>query len=192
MGSLTLTPTISAAAVNLTTVGTIDWAMWGASGSVTPSNTKLGGGGLITLTNPDTVGSYGNDNRTISWSDGTPNGTGTLTAGIFDNTGVNPFTITFPADPTSRRAFVYLAYFQVTASLLSASLSDSSASPQSTTIFTNAALGDGVAQIDYAANSPGQSLICTWIASAGNTYNLQAAALQLGTVNTAAIAWITG
>lgn len=192
MGILILTPTISTAAVNLTTTGTTDWSEWAVSGTVAPTNTKLGAGGTITLTNADTIGSYSNDNRTISWTDGTPNISGSGTVGIFDNTGANPFIITFPASATPQRAFVYLAFFQLTASTFSCSLSDSSASPQSSTIFTNAGgLGDGVAQIDFAANSSGQSLICTWIGTAGNSYNIQAAALQPGSVNSAVIAWVT-
>lgn len=179
-GTLVLTPSISTTAVNLTTVGTTDWAEWAVSGTVAPTNTKSGGGAVIGLTNPDTIGSYSNDNRTISWTDGTPNASGSGTLGIFDNSGTSPFTITFPASTTPQRAFVYLAYFQVTASTFSCSLSDSSASPQSTAIFTNgAALGDGVAQIDYTANSSAQTLTCTWIATAGNSYNLQAAALTI-------------
>jgi hypothetical protein len=181
-GTLVLTPTITTAAVNLTTVGTTDWAKYNVTQggpTIVPSNIKLTGGGLITMTNPDGVGEYSNDNRTISWTDGNNNTTGSETTGVFDNTGANPFTITVPASTTPQTLFVYLAYFDMQASTFSCSLSDSSASPQSTSIFiVNSVLGDGVARIDYAANSSGQTLTCTWIGTSGNSYNIQAIALQ--------------
>ena len=85
-GTLTLTPSVSAATVNLTTVGTVDWASWNATNSLTPTNRKSGGGSTISVTDVNTQGSYSNDLRTITWSDGTPNGTGSETAGIYDST----------------------------------------------------------------------------------------------------------
>jgi hypothetical protein len=169
-GTLTLTPSTGATSVNITSVGTANWAVWGAAASVTPSDTMSGGSGTITLANPDTINSYGSSPRTISWTNGTPTGSGSLTAGVYDGTvGGTNWTITMPADTTLRTAYVYVEMFNATTTAFACSLSDASASPQSYTGFTaGASTVDGTVQISYKAASSAQTLTCTWKFSVGS------------------------
>jgi hypothetical protein len=182
-GTLTLTPSVSSATVNLTSVGAVDWASWNATTSLTPTNRKSGGGSTISVTDANAQGSYSNDARTITWSDGTPNGSGSETAGIYDSTttgGGYAFVVT--ADTTARIAYFYLALFNATTTSFACSLSDSSASPQSYTGFTTGAvIEDGIVQVNYSANSTAQTLNCLWSFSVGSgSVNIQAVATALG------------
>jgi hypothetical protein len=190
MGTLILTPTVSAATVPLTTQGTVDWASWNATNSLTPTNSKSGGGATISVTDVNAQGSYSNDPRTITWSDGTPNGTGSETAGIYDSTaGSGGYIFTLPASTTPMIAYLYLAMFNASSTTLIASLSDSSASTQTYNGFTaGASVVDVVMQINYSANSGSQTLSVTWeMVTGSGSVNVQAVATALGSAGGGAI-----
>lgn len=58
--------------INLTTQGPTDWAHWGdSSASLTPTNTKSGGGSQISAAG-SIVTWQASDDRLVSWTDGTP------------------------------------------------------------------------------------------------------------------------
>ena len=114
----------SFATVDLTASGTGDWAKWPnyihkASGGTQIANfTKIGTG---------TVNTYNNDQRPISWSDGTP--TAAATADVSGNyvAGIgNGFQISAPADTATRTLYVYVGGWKSGGTLV-AHLSDNSA-----------------------------------------------------------------
>lgn len=181
MGLLILSPSVSGATVNLTAVGSTDWAVWNANGVVSPSSTKSGGGSTISLSTADTIGSYTNDPRTITWSDGTPTGSGSETGGNFDS-ATGGLTFSLPASTVVQRAYLYLGGFNATTTSLVASLSDGSAATQTYLGFTAGATSqDYVVAIDYQANSSGQTLSVVWkfLTGSGNV-TFQAVAIQPG------------
>lgn len=181
MGLLILSPSVSGATVNLTAVGSTDWAVWNANGVVSPSSTKSGGGSTISLSTADTLGSYTNDPRTITWSNGTPTGSGSETGGNFDS-ATGGLTFSLPASTVVQRAYLYLGGFNATTTSLVASLSDGSAATQTYLGFTAGATSqDYVVAIDYQANSSGQTLSVVWkfLTGSGNV-TFQAVAIQPG------------
>jgi hypothetical protein len=176
---------------NLTTVGTDDWAVWGGAsneteGSTTPYDEKMvtshdiQGMTLIGLTDS------GLTNRTnqpgdYTWSDGTNTPdqisalpmfmqaypvNGSPTDGPPTQTG---FQLTFAASNTESRTLILtLGYVNVTTSL-TASLSDSSASPYTDVESTsNNGANFAIYTITYVANSPGQTLTVDYTTTADN------------------------
>jgi hypothetical protein len=188
--SLTLSVTKVSTTADLTAIGTLDWAEWGYAGatSTTPSNTKSGGGSLISLAiyGGGSISNFTDSIRLVGWSDGTPTASEAGTAsGLFNGTGGDGqgWQVTFPADTTLREAYVYLGTFDAGATI-EAVLSDSSAGPgsDSTTLAIDA--GNpiaGFAKITYAAATAGQSLFLrqSRIAGGGGNMTIQAAALKL-------------
>jgi hypothetical protein len=189
-GSVTLTT--DPGTTNLTTVGTDDWAVWGGTsnetqGSTTPYDEKnvathdiqgmtlLGGLTVSGLTNrTNQPGDY-------TWSDGT-NMTdqssalplfmqaypvnGSPTDGPAIGTG---FQLTFAAsNALSRTLTLTLGYVNVATSL-TASLSDSSASPYTDAETTsNNGANFLIYTITYVANSPDQTLTVDYTTTADN------------------------
>lgn len=199
MASLTMNVSLSSSAVNLTTVGLVDWVDW--NNSSTATDWKSGGGHTIpdpTLYVGGGFGTYTNDARTISWTDGTNTGTSSNTAGCYNNGVVGTgLQLVFTADTTVRTVYIYPAVYNMTsAAHVTATLSDASAGPASdTTTLVSAAstLADGVIQLIYSAASGGQTLTVVWTSqTSGGTTNLQAAAIASagGAGNSASIAWV--
>jgi len=186
-GQLTQTVTISGAAVNLTTIGLVDWSDWNGTSAFAPANDFKSGAG--TLPNPSLIGGtfqvYTNDARTINWTNGTNTGTSSNTAGIFNNGGTtgNGLQLILPADTNIRTVKIYISAFSVaTAATISATLSDGSASPQTDNTTLTGAVAtavDGVITLVYQANSAAQTLTLQWFinANVGNV-GLQAVALN--------------
>jgi hypothetical protein len=206
--TLTIEPTYPGS-INLTTVGTDDWAVWGGGtnetqGSTTPYDEKnvtthdiqgmtlLGGltdAGLTDRT--DQPGAY-------TWSDGTntPNQSSAIPMymqnyppgggpGSGPATGTG-FQLTFTASNTlSRTLTLVLGYVDVNATL-TASLSDDSATPYTNNVSSTS---DSVASfviytITYQANSPGQTLTVdyTTTQSNGNYDNIAVESAYLSAV----------
>ena len=201
MASLTMAVSLSATAVNLTTIGLVDWADWDASSTAT--DWKSGGGHTIpdpTLYVGGAFNTYTNDNRTINWTNGTNTGTSSNTAGCY-NSGVvgTGLELVLPADTNTRVVYIYVAvYNMTTAAIVTATLSDASAGPATDTttlVSGGGSLADGIIQLTYAAASAAQTLTVTWAnGTAGGTPNLQAAAIYSvsgGGGNSASIAWVT-
>ena len=161
--------------VNLTTVGTSDWAHWAgydhkATGGSQISNFTMVGGQPASL--------YGNDPRTLTWTDGTPTASGSNAQGVFVVGTGNGFQITAPADLTSRTLLVYVGGWNSTGQL-TATLSDGSALTYVSPALTASGQYDGAYQLTYSAASAGRTLTIEWkqIAGTGNV-TLQGAALK--------------
>jgi len=180
-GSLSGSSTTSTTAVNLTTEGTTDWIHFG-NGAVPGIDRMSSGGSLIsayTVVGTGGANSYGNDPRPVSWTNGTPNTSGTNNLGGVYIAGVNNgFSITAPADTTQRTLVVHVGGWSSTGTV-TAHLSDGSAAD-----FNNTAAGNLSAQYDvnytliYKAGSAGKTLTVTWkMASGTGNVTINAAAL---------------
>lgn len=173
------TITTSSAAVDLTSIGTADWAHWPgydrkASGGSKISNFAVVGAG--------TVGTYGGDARAMNWSDGVPTASSSgNTSGNFVNGVGNGFTLTVPAGPTSQTLVLYCGVF-AGQSRLTARLSDGSYPDY----VDESVSGQGISvnanyTIVFKANSPNQTLTLTWIlTNGGGNVTLHGAALMSG------------
>jgi hypothetical protein len=159
-GSLSGSVANAAGSYNLTTLGTSDWAHWNgtfihkASGGTQISNvTQIGGG---------TYGTWTEAARNITWTDGTPTGSGTNDhAYIWCNGTANSgWTFTVPADTSSKTLHV-IAGGPANASVkIAAHLSDGSAADYTDT-QTSANLFTKEYTITYHAASASQTLTVT-------------------------------
>ncbi len=179
VGSLTGSVTTSSAAVNLTTEGTTDWIHWGD----TAVNRKSG----VTpqLSNYTVVGAspviHSNDPRPESWTDGTPTASATNDFNeVFTYTVGNGFSVTAPADTTSRKLILHVGGWN-SAGKLTAHLSDGSAVDYTNTATGSAGQYDGNYTLIYNAASAGQTLTVTWIIASGTTGHLSLDAAALTT-----------
>jgi uncharacterized protein YndB with AHSA1/START domain len=175
-GSLTGSGVLNAAAVNLTTTGTRDWAKWpnyihkASGGSKIANFTKIG---------KHAVQTYNNDPRPISWTDGTPTAIGTNDTNGNYIAGVGKGQITAPADTTTRTLIVYVGG-STSGGRLVAHLSDGSAADFVHSAFSSTAgTYKPVYTLTYRAASAGQQLVVQWTQASGTgNVSVQAAALQ--------------
>jgi lysophospholipase L1-like esterase len=165
---------------NLTTLGTRDWAHWNGT-----YIHKASGGGQISDVHPIGGGTYGTFSeaaRNITWTDGTPVGSGTNDQGYIwcNDTQDAGWTFTVPADTTSRTLNVLFGGATGASVTISAHLSDRSAPDvQSTQTITGGTLSLGT--FSYHAATTGASLTITLIKvadNAGPSVDLDAAWLQ--------------
>jgi len=188
-GTLTVTAVQPPSTVNLTVEGASDWQHWGLASS-NLVNRKAGVPPSIDM---ETIGTttlhvYSDNYTAFGWSDGTPTlATTPVPHGVFVYGRTNGFEIILSASATRRQARVYAGvyggqgHFQAWLSDFStAAYHDHSLSnffDSSYRLFT----------LDYAAASPGQSLIIRYVAEKlfdgdfGNV-TLQAVTLQGGEV----------
>jgi hypothetical protein len=179
VGSLTGSVTTSSAAVNLTTEGTTDWIHWGD----TAVNRKSGV--TAQLSSYTVVGTvpllkYSGDPRPVSWTDGTSTASSTNnTAGVYVYIVCNGFSVTAPADTTTRKLILHLGGWNSGAKL-TAHLSDGSAVDYTNTAAGSTGQYDNNYTLIYNAASSGQTLKVTWTMASGTNGNvtLNAAALQ--------------
>ena len=145
---------------NLTSLGTSDWAHWNgtyihkSSGGGQISNvTQIGGGNY---------GTFNDNNRNISWSDGTPTGSGTndhnyIWCNNVQNAG---WSFTVPADTTVRTLNVLYGGATGAVVKITGHLSDNSAADfTNTETIANSTLTVGT--FTYHAASAGQTLTIT-------------------------------
>jgi hypothetical protein len=178
-GSLTGSATTSSAAVNLTTEGTTDWIHWGDTAvnrksGVTPQLSNY------TVVGASPVIQYSNDPRPESWTDGTPTVSATNDFnGAFTYTVGRGFSLTAPADTTSRKLILHVGGWN-SAGKLTAHLSDGSAVDYTNTTTGSTGQYDGNYTLIYNAANSGQTLTVTWTIASGTTghVSLDAAALQ--------------
>jgi hypothetical protein len=178
--SLSIAGAIDGTTVNITSVGSVDWAAWGtATTGASPGDHKTGGGN-ITGAFTGNLGNYTNDSRTITWSDGTPTASASNQNGIYQSNASGTFTITAPAGTTTRTLKLYLGVFNCSATNVHASLSDGSATAVDYNGLVNGSgFSDGVVTITYAAGSASQTLTVVFTLTTGTgNISLQAAALQ--------------
>jgi len=204
MGQLTVTVTNSATAVNLTSVGLVDWSDWATGAGVSPAATdyKSGGGNTVPTPTCNGANTYTNDARTISWTNGTNTGSSSNTAGFYvggSATG-DGFTFPFVADTNVRTVYVYTGgYNLTTAATVTATMSDGSATTYTNnTTMTGAASTaiDTVIELVFQANSAAQTCTLNVALSAtvsGSNVSLQAVAFASVTSggSTATTAWLT-
>jgi fibronectin type 3 domain-containing protein len=173
-GALSGASVASTAAVNLTSVGTADWAHWpyyahkAAGGAQISNFTAIGG----------TAATYQNDLRTLSWSDGAPIAAGTNPWGNYIAGLGNGFRITVPAGVGPRKLKLYVGGWNSSGRLV-AKLSDGSAPDFVDASHSGGGQYDVVYTLVFSAGSAGQSLDVQWLQN-GSTGNvtLQGAALQ--------------
>ncbi len=177
-GSLSGSGTSSAALVNLTSEGTLDWEHWG-DGSL---NRKVGVTaqlGAYTVMGSGNVLPYGNDPRPLSWTDGAPTaGSSSNTNGVFISGVGQGFSFTAPADTTKRTLLVHGGGWD-SGGTLTAHLSDGSAVNYVDVTANVSGQYDRNYTLTYAAASAGQTLTVSWVMNSGDgnvTFN--AAALQ--------------
>ena len=171
--------------VDLTAVGTLDWAAWGLNVE-TDFDQKAGGAnqiGNFTLIGPAPNGPFRYNNALVaySWSDGSPDPTAAATTtGVYFNGINNGYQITVPADQTRRILTVYAGGWNTTVHF-EAALSDSSAPiyvDQSLVTPANSSL-IAAYTVEYVAGSPGQTLtINAYCATDGGNVTLMAATLN--------------
>jgi len=155
---------------NLTLEGTLDWIHWGLN-QASDVNRKITG--LSQISNYTLIGAGTNRVRfdtgpsRYSWLDGSPTAVVNNTpTGVYINNFDGPgrgFEFTAPADLLPRILRVYVGEFGATGTL-TAMLSDNSAEPFSLAMpGMQAATVQGVYTLNYAADSPGQTLTVRWV-----------------------------
>lgn len=158
---------------NLSTSGTIDWAVWGYAGggrstSLSPDVRKNGGSAISSLTNMDScgaplrgIGQFPITGHRFTWTDGSPTtNANSVYVGLQHNSTDSRncgFSFTVPADTTSRELQVYVHAHHGTGRL-TATLSDNSAVPYTNSSITGGFNSPGLYTINYAAASAGQTL----------------------------------
>ena len=175
---LALEPSVPGA--NLTQEGSLDWSHWGFS-SATDWDYKVTSGTLIgnfTLFGPGlNLARYGSG-VSYRWTDGTPNLVATNNGGVYRYPGPNGFELNVAAALTNRLLHVYIGSYNAVAHV-EAFLSDNSAIKLIDESLPYG--GNGRYSIQFAAGSPGQSLVFRLyfdpIYSGGNV-TLSAASLQ--------------
>ena len=171
--------TTTATTVNLTTVGTTDWAHFARGGYPAYDHKATGGG---TITNYTVVGSgtvtvNTNDLLTCSWTNGTPTSSYSSKSAVQVSGTGDGFQITAPADTSARTLTVYVGGAN-SGGQLRASLGDKSASDYVQTRSVTTGAYDAAYTITYHAASAGQKLYVKWTQAAGTGSVSLAAALH--------------
>lgn len=172
--------------VNLTTEGIADWKHWGRN-VVSDVNRKATGGSQIS--NLTMIGGAiaarfpGNAAKwtTHSWSDGTPQATGTgFPGGIFTSTNNGGFEFTAPADNTTTRTLkVYLGNSSAN-SRVEVSLSDPGSPTYNQDIPQGSSADHYIVTLNYMGSSPTSTIRVRYIHTGGtaNIVGIQAATLS--------------
>jgi hypothetical protein len=169
--------------VDLTALGTDDWAHWGLT-SATDFDHKLGGTRLPDRMLLGALGAsqYGDNLTGFTWSNGAPHATASnSTTGIFTFGLGTGFELDVPADNTTRQLLLFVGGYHAEGSL-KVSLSDQSATDYKDKEANTGGAFSGLYTIRYRAASSGQKMVVTWVESfdyAGGNVTLQAAALGL-------------
>jgi hypothetical protein len=186
--------------VNLTTLGTEDWAIWGygsggTSTSLAPDVSMAGGSGISSLTylNPNSQPLRGLGQFALNYQFSCNNGNSVASAsgargGLQDNSGAGPglgvgegFSFTVPAS-TSEQVLDVFVDEHLGIGQFTAKLTDG-------TTYVNSAIPSGVNSpgeytIDFAAATAGQTMTITWKETSYTSSYDNAAiyAVTLGTV----------
>ena len=177
-GSLAVTAANSTAAVNLTTEGSLDWEHWG------DGNLNRKSGVAAQLSNYTVVGtgnpaSYGDDQRLVSWTDGTPTSSSSNNRnGVYINGVGQGYTLTAPADTTTRTLILHVGGWS-SGGTLTAQLSDGSAAAYQDVTTTSGGSFYRNYTLTYRAANAGQTLTVTWKMTSGSgNVTLNSAALS--------------
>ena len=156
-GSLT---SASSGTIDLTSVGSVDWAQWPTGARKATGNGKISNYSLV---GASSAGTYGSDRRGMKWTDGSPIAIGSSNEGTTVSGSIgNGFRIVVPADTTTRTLVVYVGTANTTGKL-TARLSDGSAPNYASTSTTKISKSwDGYYTLTYRAASAGQNLTVSW------------------------------
>ncbi len=171
----------------------LDWAYWEGNAGTSSTSTSLTkfdqkaspAWAIGSLSPVGTVNYYdygGSIGTTYTWSDGRNAASGSgdgLLQDFPQAVDGNGFRLTVPADTTKRRLHFHLGANNASATFR-ATLSDGSASSYVNTVATGAATTYNYT-IDFAADSPGQTLTLEWTrnSATGNGANVYVSAAQL-------------
>lgn len=174
-----------ASGYNLTALGTTDWAHWGTGNNAGAFTHDANGGSQIsnvTQLGSGSYGSYYDSSRSVSWSNGSPQGGNSGdSAYLWANNALGAgYSFTVPAGTTQHTLYVY-AGGNSSGGTLTAHLSDGSAAD-----FVATPSGNGLYTylytINFQAASAGQTLTISYVKSSninggGGSVDLIAAAL---------------
>jgi RHS repeat-associated protein len=163
-GTLNGSSAATSGQVNLTTLGTADWAHWGLTTSTSFDHKAAVTSQIptFTLTNGGTVGHAGLYTNNYVWSDGTPTASATTMTGVYLGGVGHGFQLVLPADSlTTRTLKLYLGLNKAQAKL-TATLSDGSAAPFTDTVDNTTGTTYRTYTLSYLAAGPGQTLSVTW------------------------------
>jgi hypothetical protein len=173
-GKLSVTSAVtSGSPIDLTAVGTLDWAHWGLSNPTDFDHKATGAtqiADFVQLPNT-TVKQFNNFPTAFNWSDGSSMMGGTTTSGnsmtgVYSNGG--GFRVVVPASTTARRLIVYVSLLNAQARMQIA-LGDNSAPAHDDSMWQKAGdtIEDVAYVIDFAAGSDGQQLSISWSLAQG-------------------------
>jgi hypothetical protein len=186
-GSITGSGNSSAANVNLSSEGIVDWVHWGD----TPLVRKAGVSAQIgnyTIVGTGPALNYNNDPRLLNWTDGAPVTASADNNGIYVNSVQNGFSFTVPADTNPRTLIVHVGGW-FSGGTLTAHISDQSASDYVDVTVPATGPYDRNYTITYTAASAGQTLTVSWVMSSGTgNVTLNAAALSMAGPSITAVA----
>ncbi len=149
---------------NLSTLGTEDWITWPINARKAAGGSKISAYAVVGGTS---TYSYTADPRTLSWNDGAPVASGSHNSGVATSGTGAGFSITAPADTTTRTLRIYAGAIGVPGTFR-AHLSDGSAADYvSTTAANKWGKYDVTYTLVYRAASAGQTLRVTWVQAAG-------------------------
>ncbi len=181
VGSLVGTSSVAPSAVNLTSEGTADWADWGltTANSFDHKANVSGQVSTYTLVTAGTVTRAALPSQ-FTWSDGTPDVSGSTTIGVAVSSVGQGFVLRVPASPTMRTLHLYVGVSRAGA-LFTAGLSDGSASVYSGTVDNTTGATMEEYTVRYSAASAGQTLQLSFTMTANHfsgTISLAAATLS--------------
>jgi hypothetical protein len=175
----------TAASIDLTQQGVLDWAHWGHAspqGFDRKANVPAQISDLTLIGTAMRQG-YGNNTVAFSWSDGTPNANVLTTAGVYIVGVGQGFSVSVPADTTTRVLRIFVGGYQSHGQLI-AHLSDGSVSDYVDSTFSRSdgTLYNVMYELTFRAGHAGESLTVQWQAlalyQADGSVALQSAALR--------------
>lgn len=174
------------ALVDVTTEGTSNWTLWSVTGNhdIEQKQSATDQIGSIAIVGSDAGRQSGGGGTAFHWSDGTtqPQGTSDQKGVVVCGDG-NGFSLTVPADTTSRTLRFYVNVWHGQG-LLQTSLSDGSAVAYNDNTLTDNQIGHaGVFTVTYKAASAGQQLNIHWTSVGSGCIVAQAATLAKLTVD---------
>lgn len=189
-GAITITRQVVTGPFDVSSEGTSDWAVWGAT-AVTDFDHKATGGMQIanwTMIGSGTVYGYGNSyhqagNDGFTWNDGTPVAVQSTAqyCGVWIDYAPNGFSTTVPAGTAPRTLRLYVGGASATGTF-TAHLSDDSAPDYVDVSGIGAANQNwaGVYQVTYNSASTGAILTVSWVqnSAGGGDVNWSAATLR--------------
>lgn len=176
-----LTVDLTPSSANLTREGSLDWSHWGSSAVSAAFDQKAIGGNPLNLIGDYTniggsssLGNYGSG-VTYTWTDGTPTLASTNTRGVYRYPAGNGFALNVAAATTNRLLHVYVGSYQAVGHV-EAYLSDNSALKLISEAIPWG--GNGRYNIQFAAGSPGQTLVFKYWFNSGGNVTFSAASLE--------------